>query len=119
MPTTTPTPTPGAPSGPHHAGEERKHKDTWVESIGKAIVAPMEGTHGGFTASRSEPAHPERQEPSHGFAHHELPDRRDARTVGHNKDNFLKAIGKAIVAPIEGAHEEVRPKIPPAKNWTK
>jgi hypothetical protein len=117
MATTTPLPTPGSPTGPHHAGEERKHKDTWVESIGKAIVAPMEGTHGGFTASRSEPAHPEKAEPAN--THHELPDRRDARTVGHRRDSMLKALGKAIVAPIEGAHEEVVRRVPPAKNWTK
>jgi hypothetical protein len=114
--------TPSTPSSGHHPqGDEHKHKDSWVQSIGKAIVAPMEGAHGGFTASRNEPAHPQKAESAHGHgAHHELPDRRDGRTVGKNDDGFLKSLGKAIVAPIEGAHEEVgRPRLPPAENWTK
>jgi hypothetical protein len=113
-------PPPASTPGSHSAGEERKHKDTWAESIGKAIVAPMEGAHGGFTASRREPEPAPKAQAGHAGPHHELPDRRDGRTVGKNDDGFLKSLGKAIVAPIEGAHEEVgRPRLPPAENWTK
>lgn len=34
-----------------------------------------------------------------------LPDGRDARTVGGNGDNPLESLGKAFIAPVEGADE--------------
>lgn len=36
-------------------------------------------------------------------------DGRDGRVVGDDKDNLLESIGKAIVAPIEGADEDAEP----------
>jgi hypothetical protein len=39
----------------------------------------------------------------------DLPDNRNSRVVGENDDNVLESIGKAIVAPIEGADEDAEP----------
>ena len=39
----------------------------------------------------------------------DLPDGRNGRVVGENDDNVLESIGKAIVAPIEGADEDAEP----------
>ena len=36
-------------------------------------------------------------------------DGRDGRVVGENKDNVLESIGKAVVAPVEGADEDTEP----------
>ena len=33
----------------------------------------------------------------------DLPDGRNGRVVGENDDNVLESIGKAVVAPVEGA----------------
>ena len=39
----------------------------------------------------------------------DLPDGRNGRVVGENDDNPLESIGKAIVAPVEGADEGAEP----------
>jgi hypothetical protein len=39
----------------------------------------------------------------------DLPDGRNGRVVGENDDNVLESIGKAIVAPLEGADEDAEP----------
>ena len=39
----------------------------------------------------------------------DLPDGRNGRVVGENDDNLLESIGKAIVAPVEGADEDAEP----------
>ena len=39
----------------------------------------------------------------------DLPDSRNGRVVGENDDNALESIGKAVVAPIEGADEDAEP----------
>ena len=39
----------------------------------------------------------------------DLPDGRNGRVVGENDDNVLESIGKAIVAPVEGADEDAEP----------
>ena len=39
----------------------------------------------------------------------DLPDDRNGRVVGENDDNVLESIGKAVVAPIEGADEDAEP----------
>lgn len=39
----------------------------------------------------------------------DLPDGRNGRVVGENDDNILESIGKAIVAPVEGADEGAEP----------
>ena len=39
----------------------------------------------------------------------DLPDGRNGRVVGENDDNILESIGKAIVAPVEGADEDAEP----------
>jgi hypothetical protein len=39
----------------------------------------------------------------------DLPDGRNGRVVGENDDNVLESIGKAIVAPLEGADEHAEP----------
>ena len=39
----------------------------------------------------------------------DLPDGRNGRVVGENDDNVLESIGKAIVAPVEGADEGAEP----------
>ncbi len=39
----------------------------------------------------------------------DLPDGRNGHVVGENDDNVLESIGKAIVAPIEGADEDAEP----------
>ena len=36
-------------------------------------------------------------------------DGRDGRVTGKNDDNVLESIGKAVVAPIEGADEDAEP----------
>jgi len=36
----------------------------------------------------------------------DLADGRNGRVVGENDDNLLESIGKAIVAPVEGADEQ-------------
>ena len=102
MTTTTPT---------RPSGRDSPHKDSWLESIGKAIVAPVQGAQGGITAAHPEPDRaPPTPPPARPDVRHELPDQRDPRTVGDNNDGILMALGKAIVAPIDGAHEAaVRP----------
>lgn len=42
----------------------------------------------------------------------DLPDGRNGRVVGKNDDNILESIGKAVVAPIEGADEGAEPVDP-------
>ena len=42
----------------------------------------------------------------------DLPDGRNGRVVGENDDNVLESIGKAIVAPVEGADEDAEPVDP-------
>ena len=39
----------------------------------------------------------------------DLADGRNGNVVGENDDNVLESIGKAIVAPLEGADEEAEP----------
>ena len=39
----------------------------------------------------------------------DLPDGRNGRVVGENDDNVLESIGKAVIAPIEGADEDAEP----------
>jgi hypothetical protein len=39
----------------------------------------------------------------------DLPDGRNGHVVGENDDNVLESIGKAVVAPIEGADEGAEP----------
>ena len=42
----------------------------------------------------------------------DLADGRNGHVVGENDDNVLESIGKAIVAPIEGADEDAEPVDP-------
>src|SRR6195952_1492772 len=42
----------------------------------------------------------------------DLPDGRNGRVVGEDDDNVLESIGKAIVAPVEGADEGAEPVDP-------
>ena len=39
----------------------------------------------------------------------DLPDGRNGRVVGENDDNVLESIGKAVIAPMEGADEDAEP----------
>jgi hypothetical protein len=39
----------------------------------------------------------------------DLPDGRNGRVVGENDDNVLESIGKAVIAPVEGADEGAEP----------
>ena len=39
----------------------------------------------------------------------DLPDGRNGHVVGENDDNVLESIGKAVIAPIEGADEGAEP----------
>lgn len=39
----------------------------------------------------------------------DLPDGRNGRVVGENDDNVLESIGKAAIAPVEGADEGAEP----------
>ncbi len=39
----------------------------------------------------------------------DLADGRNGRVVGENDDNPLESLGKAIVAPVEGADEDAEP----------
>ena len=39
----------------------------------------------------------------------DLADGRNGRVVGENDDNVLESIGKAVVAPVEGADEGAEP----------
>lgn len=87
------------------SGDKRPHTDSWLDSIGKAIVAPVQGAQGSLAAAHPEPDQTPSPPPAGAEMPHELPDQRDPRTVGDNHDGILKALGKAIVAPIDGAHE--------------
>jgi hypothetical protein len=42
----------------------------------------------------------------------DLPDGRNGRVVGENDDNVLESIGKAVIAPVEGADEDAEPVDP-------
>lgn len=42
----------------------------------------------------------------------DLPNGRNGHVVGENDDNVLESIGKAIVAPVEGADEDAEPVDP-------
>ena len=42
----------------------------------------------------------------------DLPDGRNGHVVGENDDNILESIGKAVVAPIDGADENAEPVDP-------
>jgi hypothetical protein len=42
----------------------------------------------------------------------DLPDGRNGHVVGENDDDVLESIGKAVVAPIEGADEGAEPVDP-------
>ena len=44
--------------------------------------------------------------------HDDLPDGRNGNVVGENDDNLLESIGKAVVAPVEGADEGAEPVDP-------
>jgi len=92
--------TPSAPpKAKAHADDE--HRPRVLSSIGKAMLAPLEGSHGGLSGMARH-----RPEAPHGPAP-EKPanDGRDARVVGGRSDNPLESLGKAVVAPIEGADE--------------
>ena len=39
----------------------------------------------------------------------DLPDGRNGRVVGENDDNPLESLGKAVIAPVEGADEGAEP----------
>ncbi len=39
----------------------------------------------------------------------DLPDGRNGHVVGENDDNALESLGKAVVAPVEGADEDAEP----------
>ncbi len=39
----------------------------------------------------------------------DLPDGRNGHVVGENDDNVLESIGKAVIAPVEGADEDAEP----------
>ena len=39
----------------------------------------------------------------------DLPDGRNGRVVGEKDDNVLESIGKAVIAPVEGADEGAEP----------
>lgn len=39
----------------------------------------------------------------------DLPDGRNGHVVGENDDDVLESIGKAVIAPIEGADEDAEP----------
>jgi hypothetical protein len=39
----------------------------------------------------------------------DLPDGRNGRVVGEHDDNVLESIGKAVIAPLEGADEGAEP----------
>ena len=39
----------------------------------------------------------------------DLADGRNGRVVGENNDNPLESLGKAVVAPVEGADEDAEP----------
>lgn len=43
----------------------------------------------------------------------DLPDGRNGHVVGENHDNLLESIGKAIVAPVEGADEGAAEPVDP------
>jgi hypothetical protein len=47
--------------------------------------------------------------PSSDRTRDDLDDGRNGRVVGENDDNVLESIGKAIVAPLEGADEGAEP----------
>jgi len=87
------------PKAKPHADDE--HRPRMLSSIGKAMLAPLEGSHGGLSGmARNRPASP------HGTAPEEKDaDGRDPRVVGGKSDNPLESLGKAVVAPVEGADE--------------
>jgi hypothetical protein len=96
------------------AHPEDEHRPHMLSSIGKAMLAPLEGSHGGLSGvARHRPT------PPHGTVHETAPDERDPRVVGGNGDNPLESLGKAVVAPVEGADEgagtpgSMPPKTPP------
>ena len=39
----------------------------------------------------------------------DLPDGRNGHVVGERDDNVLESIGKAVIAPVEGADEDAEP----------
>ncbi len=39
----------------------------------------------------------------------DLPDGRNGRVVGENDDSIMESIGKAVIAPVEGADEGAEP----------
>jgi len=91
----TPTEPPKAKT---HADDE--HRPRVLSSIGKAMLAPIEGSHGGLSGvARHRPAP---QGPLHG---EKDVAGRNPRVVGGNEDNPLESLGKAVVAPVEGADE--------------
>lgn len=113
----TTTPTPDSPSGPQRGGAAHDHHDNWLESFGKAIVAPVQGAQGGHAVVHPVPDQEPKTPRTRPDARHRLPDQRDPRTVGDNGDGILQALGKAIVAPIESAHEAaVRPNMGGARS---
>ena len=77
------------------------HRPRMLSSIGKAMLAPIEGSHGGLSGvARHRPAS------THDTAHEEKDaEGRDPRVVGGKSDNPLESLGKAVVAPVEGADE--------------
>jgi hypothetical protein len=87
------------PKAKAHA--EDAHRPRVLSSIGKAMLAPIEGSHGGLSGVARH-----RPEPPHDPAHEkDAGDGRDPRVVGSKSDNPLESLGKAVVAPIEGADE--------------
>ena len=88
-----------------------------LSSIGKAMLAPIEGSHGGLSGlARHRPTASRAAAPKPPEAPAK-PDERDPRVVGGDDDNPLESIGKAIVAPVEGADEGAdKPGSLPPKN---
>jgi hypothetical protein len=85
------------PKAKAHHGDEQHPR--MLSSIAKAMLAPIEGSHGGLSGvARHRPA-----PPGHPGEHHA--DERDPRVVGERDDNPLESLGKAVVAPVEGADE--------------
>ena len=109
----------GVRAEPHHEPPKQRHPEDehhprMLSSIGKAMLAPLEGSHGGLSGMsrhRPAPAHPAEPAPATD------PEGRDPRVVGKKSDNVLESIGKAVVAPVEGADEGAdKPgSLPPAK----
>jgi len=112
---------PPAPGQPPDKGGKRPGK--FLESLGKAIVAPIEGAHDThFHPGVDVPPPAPKAAPDEARHHHSVfesigkaitapmegthaIDERNPRVVGRRDDTALESFGKAIVAPVEGADE--------------